>query len=133
MIESAPLVKLAFTEEQEELRRSVRRFLDDTSPMAEVRRLMDTDDGWDRAVWRAMAEQVGLQGIHVPEALGGAGLGHVELGVVLEELGRSLACVPYFSTVGLAVNALLTSGSFGTITDTRVPPRIVQLGLKLYF
>ena len=110
MIESAPLVKLAFTEEQEELRRSVRRFLDDTSPMAEVRRLMDTDDGWDRAVWRAMAEQVGLQGIHVPEALGGAGLGHVELGVVLEELGRSLACVPYFSTVGLAVNALLTSG-----------------------
>jgi len=110
VIESAPLVKLAFTEEQEELRRSVRRFLDDTSPMAEVRRLMDTDDGWDRAVWRAMAEQVGLQGIHVPEALGGAGLGHVELGVVLEELGRSLACVPYFSTVGLAVNALLTSG-----------------------
>jgi alkylation response protein AidB-like acyl-CoA dehydrogenase len=110
VIESAPLVKLAFTEEQEELRRSVRRFLDDTSPMAEVRRLMDTDDGWDRAVWRAMAEQVGLQGIHVPEALGGAGLGHVELGVVLEELGRSLACLPYFSTVGLAVNALLASG-----------------------
>ena len=108
--DGAPLVKLAFTEEQEELRRSVRRFLDDTSPMAEVRRLMDTDDGWDRAVWRAMAEQVGLQGIHVPEALGGAGLGHVELGVVLEELGRSLACLPYFSTVGLAVNALLASG-----------------------
>jgi len=108
--DGAPLVKLAFTEEQEELRRSVRRFLDDTSPMAEVRRLMDTDDGWDRAVWRAMAEQVGLQGIHVPEALGGAGLGHVELGVVLEELGRSLACLPYFSTVALAVNALLASG-----------------------
>jgi alkylation response protein AidB-like acyl-CoA dehydrogenase len=71
---------------------------------------MDTDEGWDRAVWRAMAEQVGLQGIHVPEAYGGAGLGQVELGIVLEELGRGLACVPYFSTVGLAINALLASG-----------------------
>jgi alkylation response protein AidB-like acyl-CoA dehydrogenase len=110
VIESAPQVRLAFSEEQEELRRSVRRFLDDTSPVAEVRRLMDTDEGWDRAVWKAMAEQVGLQGIHVPEAFGGVGLGHVELGIVLEELGRSLACVPYFSTVGLAVNALLASG-----------------------
>jgi alkylation response protein AidB-like acyl-CoA dehydrogenase len=110
MIDSAPLVKLAFTEEQEELRRSVRRFLDDTSPIGEVRRLMETEEGWDRAVWRAMAEQVGLQGIHVPEAFGGAGLGHVELGIVQEELGRCLACVPYFSTVVLAVNALLASG-----------------------
>ena len=55
MIESAPQVRLAFSEEQEELRRSVRRFLDDTSPVAEVRRLMDTEEGWDRAVWRAMA------------------------------------------------------------------------------
>ena len=120
--DGAPLVELAFTEEQEELRRSVRRFLDDTSPMAEVRRLMDTDDGWDRAVWRAMAERVGLQGIHVPEALGGAGLGHVELGVVLEELGRSLACVPYFSTVGLAVNALLASGeATGTLAVLEAP------------
>ena len=105
-----PQVRLAFSEEQEELRRSVRRFLDDTSPVAEVRRLMDTEEGWDRAVWRAMAERVGLQGIHVPEAFGGAGLGHVELGIVLEELGRSLACMPYFSTVGLAVSTLLASG-----------------------
>jgi len=108
--DSAPQVRLAFSEEQEELRRSVRRFLEDRSPMAEVRRLMETEDGWDRAVWRAMAEQVGLQGIHVPEAFGGAGLGQVELGIVLEELGRGLACVPYFSTVALAINTLLASG-----------------------
>jgi alkylation response protein AidB-like acyl-CoA dehydrogenase len=108
--DSAPQVRLAFSAEQEELRRSVRRFLDDTSPGAEVRRLMETEEGWDRAVWRAMAERVGMQGIQVAEAFGGAGLGHVELGIVMEELGRSLACVPYFSTVGLAVNALLTSG-----------------------
>jgi alkylation response protein AidB-like acyl-CoA dehydrogenase len=110
VIESAPLVKLAFTEEQEELRRSVRRFLDDTSPVGEVRRLMDTEEGCDPAVWARMAGQLGLQGIHVPEAFGGAGLGQVELCVVMEEMGRSLACLPYFSTVGLAVNALLASG-----------------------
>ena len=109
MIESARRTGLALTGEQEELRRSVRRFLDDTSPMDEVRRLMDTEEGYDPGVWRRMAE-LGLQGIHVPEALGGAGLGHVELAVVLEELGRTLACLPYFSTVGLAVNALLASG-----------------------
>src|SRR5262249_5870915 len=70
---------------------------------------MDTEDGFDRSVWQRMAE-LGLQGIHVPEAFGGAGLGQVELAVVMEELGRTLACVPYFATVGLAVNALLASG-----------------------
>jgi alkylation response protein AidB-like acyl-CoA dehydrogenase len=116
VIESAPQVGLAFTEEQEELRRSVRRFLDDTSPSGEVRRLMETDDGWDRVVWRRMAE-LGLQGIHVPEALGGAGLGQMELAVVMEELGRTLACVPYFSTVGLAINALLASGDEAAQAD----------------
>jgi alkylation response protein AidB-like acyl-CoA dehydrogenase len=110
VIESAPTLKLAFTEEQEELRRSVRRFLDDTSPVSEVRRLMDSEDGFERDTWKRMAEQLGLQGISIPEDLGGAGLGQVELAVVLEELGRTLACLPYFSTVGLGVNTLLASG-----------------------
>jgi len=110
VIDSAPLVKLAFTPEQDELRRSLRRFLDEVSPVAEVRRLMDTEEGYDPKVWSRMATELGLQGIHVPEAMGGAGLGQVELAVVFEELGRRLACVPYFSTVGLAVNTLLASG-----------------------
>jgi alkylation response protein AidB-like acyl-CoA dehydrogenase len=110
VIESAPLVKLAFTPEQEELRRSLRRFLEEVSPAAEVRRLMDTEAGYDPKVWSRMATELGLQGIHVPEAMGGAGLGQVELAVVFEELGRSLACVPYLSTVGLAVNTVLASG-----------------------
>jgi alkylation response protein AidB-like acyl-CoA dehydrogenase len=109
VIESAPKVGLALTDEQQELRQTVRRFLEDAAPMAEVRRLMDTEAGYDPDVWRRMAE-LGLQGISVPEALGGAGLGQVEVSVVMEELGRSLACLPYFSTVGLAVNTLLASG-----------------------
>ena len=110
MIESPAQVLLAFTQEQEELRRSVRRFLEDAAPMTEVRRLMDSEEGSDRAVWARMARELGLQGISVPEADGGAGLGQIELTVVFEELGRSLACLPYFSTVGLAINTLLASG-----------------------
>ena len=100
----------AFDAEQEELRTVVREFLDDTSPESEVRRLMDTDDGFDRSVWQRMAKGIGLQGLAVPERFGGAGAGMVEVGIVLEELGRSLACVPYFASTVLATTTLLRSG-----------------------
>ncbi len=103
-------MNFAFSEEQEELRRTVRAFLDQKSPEAEVRRLMDTEQGYDEAVWRQMGEQMGLQGLIVPEEFGGSGYSYVELIVVLEEMGRSLLCAPYFSTVALAANALIHSG-----------------------
>src|ERR1700676_3074136 len=103
-------VNFAFSEEQEELRKSVRRFLDDKSPETEVRRLMETEEGYDPAVWSQMAQQLGLQGLAIPEEFGGSGYSYVELIVVLEEMGRSLLCAPYFSTVALAANALLVSG-----------------------
>jgi alkylation response protein AidB-like acyl-CoA dehydrogenase len=103
-------MNFAFSEEQEELRRSVRRFLEDKSPMSEVRRLMETTEGYDPAVWEQMGSQLGLQGLIVPERFGGSGFGYVELIVVLEEMGRALLCAPYFSTVALATNALLSSG-----------------------
>jgi alkylation response protein AidB-like acyl-CoA dehydrogenase len=101
---------MTFTAEQDELRKSVRRFLEQKSPSAEVRRLMETDEGYDPAVWQQMAEQLGLQGMAVPEEYGGSGFGFVELVVVLEEMGRALLCAPYFSSVVLAVTALLESG-----------------------
>jgi alkylation response protein AidB-like acyl-CoA dehydrogenase len=103
-------VNFGFSEEQEELRKAVRRFLDDKSPSTEVRRLMETTEGYDPAVWSQMANQLGLQALAIPEAYGGAGFGYVELVVVLEEMGRTLLCAPYFSTVALAANALLSSG-----------------------
>jgi alkylation response protein AidB-like acyl-CoA dehydrogenase len=103
-------MNFAFSEEQEELRRSVRRFLEDKSPSAEVRRLMETTEGFDRAVWEQMANQLGLQALGIPEEYGGAGFGYVELIVVFEEMGAALLCAPYFATVGLAANALLSSG-----------------------
>jgi len=103
-------MNFAFSEEQEELRKTVRAFLDAKSSEASVREQMDTESGFDPAVWSQMGEQMGLQGLHIPEAYGGSGYGYVELGVVLEEMGRSLLCAPYFATVVLAANTLIHSG-----------------------
>ncbi len=102
-------MNLAFSDEQEELRRSVRRFLADKSPESEVRRLMETEAGYDAAVWAQMAEQ-GLQAMAIAEEYGGAGFSFVELVVVLEEMGRALLCAPFFSSVVLAGAALSASG-----------------------
>ena len=103
-------MNFAFSEEQEELRKVVKQFLEAKSPEAEVRRLMETEEGYDPDVWSQMAEQMGLQGLVVPEEFGGSGYSYVELIVVLEEMGRRLLCAPYFSTVVLAANTLLHSG-----------------------
>ena len=103
-------MNFAFSEEQEELRKSVRRFLEDKSPETEVRRLMETTEGYDPAVWSQMADQLGLQGLTIPEEFGGSGYTYVELIVVLEEMGRALLCAPYFASVALAANLLLVSG-----------------------
>lgn len=103
-------MNFAFSEEQEELRRTVRAFLEDKSPESEVRRLMETVEGYDPAVWRQMADQLGLQGLAIPEEYGGSGFTYVELAVVLEEMGRALLCAPYFATVALAANLLLHAG-----------------------
>lgn len=100
----------SFSEEQEELRSGVRRFLNDKSPETEVRRLMETTEGYDPAVWAQMGEQLGLQGLAIPEEHGGSGYGWAELVVVFEEMGRALLCAPYLATVALAAPALITSG-----------------------
>src|SRR5678810_215037 len=100
-------MQFAFTSEQEEFRSMLRRFFAETSPPAEVRRLMETERGFDPARWRALNETLGVCGVHVPEAYGGQGFGFVELGIVLEEMGRALVCVPYFASAVLAANAIL--------------------------
>jgi alkylation response protein AidB-like acyl-CoA dehydrogenase len=103
-------MNFAFSEEQEELRKVVKDFLNAKSDEATVRELMDTESGYDTAVWSQMGEQMGLQGLIIPEEFGGSGYGYVELIVVLEEMGRRLLCAPYFSTVVLAANTLMHSG-----------------------
>jgi alkylation response protein AidB-like acyl-CoA dehydrogenase len=104
-------VNFAFSDEQEQLRDAVRRFLEAKSPSTEVRRLMDTTEGYDPAVWAQMANELGLQSLHIPEEFGGQGFTFVELGIVLEEMGRVLLCAPYFSTVVLAADAIINAGT----------------------
>jgi alkylation response protein AidB-like acyl-CoA dehydrogenase len=100
----------AFDDEHEHLRASMRRFCESRSPSTEVRRLMATTEGYDPSVWAQMGGQLDVQGVAIPQRFRGAGLGHVELAIVLEEMGRVLFCTPYFATVVLAANALLCSG-----------------------
>jgi alkylation response protein AidB-like acyl-CoA dehydrogenase len=110
-------VNFAFSEEQEELRKTMRAFLEAKSPETAVREQMDTEQGYDPAVWSQMGAEMGLQGLIIPEEFGGSGYSYVELGVVLEEMGRSLLCAPFFSTVALAANTLLHAGDAAAQKD----------------
>ena len=103
-------MNFAFSEEQEELRKMVRSFLEAKSSETAVREQMETEKGYDAALWSQMAGEMALQGLAIPEEFGGQGFSFIELGVVLEEMGRALLCAPYFSSVVLAANALLQSG-----------------------
>jgi alkylation response protein AidB-like acyl-CoA dehydrogenase len=100
---------LGVSAEQDELRASVRRFLADRAPLTAVRELMETTDGIDAGVWRQAGEQLGLQGIAIPEQYGGSGFSFTEQAIVLEELGAALYGGPYLASTVLAATALLAS------------------------
>ena len=102
---------LVFTDDQEQFRESIQRFLADQMPTTKVRQLMATEHGIDSAVWQQASAQLALTGIHIPEAFGGAGFGAVELGIALEEMGGSLFCGPYFSGAVLSAYALMLCGA----------------------
>src|SRR5512139_1331608 len=104
-------MEFAFTDEQDQFRSVVRRFLSDKSPTTAVRRLMETADGYDPDVWRQLADDLALTGIHIPEGYGGAGFGPVELGIAMEEQGRALLCAPYFSSCVLAAGAITNAAT----------------------
>jgi alkylation response protein AidB-like acyl-CoA dehydrogenase len=104
-------MQFSFTEEQEEFRSVLRRFLEEKSPPTAVRKLMETETGWDRTVFRDLNQQLGLSAVHIPEAYGGQGFSFVELGIVLEEMGRALLCSPYFASTVLAATAIMNAGS----------------------
>jgi alkylation response protein AidB-like acyl-CoA dehydrogenase len=101
-------VILTLSDEQQELAKSVRGLLDRWLPDSELRRLMGTDTGQDSRIWGGIAD-MGLLGLTVPESFGGLGAGWADVGVVLEEAGRALLCVPYFSTAVLATTALIAA------------------------
>ncbi len=103
-------MNFAFSEEQEELRKSVRRFMEEKSSVKTVRSLMESSTGYDLDTWKQLSEQLGLCSLAIPEKFGGAGYGALETTVVFEEMGRALFCGPYFSTVAVAANVILSSG-----------------------
>ena len=102
---------LLLNEEQTLLRDSARGFLADNAPVAHLRKLRDSadKDGFSRDLWNTFA-QMGLAGVLVPEEQGGSGLGNVEAGVVMEEIGRNLTPSPFLSTSVVAATALRRAG-----------------------
>jgi alkylation response protein AidB-like acyl-CoA dehydrogenase len=104
-------MEFGFSEEQDEFRAMVRRFFEQRWPLAEVRRLSETPAGFDRGTWKQMAEELGLQGLALPEACGGQGFGFLELGIALEEMGRQLAGGPFLASAVLGAQAIRNAAS----------------------
>jgi len=98
---------LYLNEDQTALQDTIRDFVAEQAPVSHMRGLRDADDatGFSRDLWRSFAE-MGFTGILIDEADGGLGLGHVEAGVVLEEIGRNLSPSPFLTTAVAAVTAL---------------------------
>jgi alkylation response protein AidB-like acyl-CoA dehydrogenase len=103
---------LLLNDEQMMMRESIRGFIRENAPVSQLRKLRDTRDatGFSRELWAGFAE-MGLCGLLVPESFGGQGLGHVEAGIVMEEIGRNLASSPFLATALLAASALSRAGT----------------------
>jgi len=103
---------LVLTEEQSMLRDSARGLISGKAPVSHLRQLRDSKDvsGFSRELWKTFAE-MGFSGLLVPEEFGGSGLGCVEAGVVMEEIGRTLMPSPFLSTAVLAASALARGGN----------------------
>jgi alkylation response protein AidB-like acyl-CoA dehydrogenase len=103
-------MEFTWTPEQQDLRASTRRLLQNRAPLSRTRELAEAGTRHDPELWTAMAQQAGLQGIALPEEHGGSGGSWVDLALVLEEAGRVLLGGPFLSTVVLAAEAQLGSG-----------------------
>jgi alkylation response protein AidB-like acyl-CoA dehydrogenase len=101
---------LLYSEEEEALRAAVRDLLTDHCPPADVIARVESDAPHDLALWKSLAEGMGLAGLLVPEEQGGQGASAREAAVVLEELGRAVAPVPYLTSAVVATEALLACG-----------------------
>ncbi len=100
----------SFNEEQELLRDTARRFLEEKAPSTKVREIMATEAGYDEGLWKEIAAQ-GWQAMAIPEEYGGAGYSFLEQIVLMEEMGRAVFPAPYLSSVILAANLILETGS----------------------
>ncbi|WP_441964382.1 acyl-CoA dehydrogenase family protein [Mycolicibacterium houstonense] len=108
--------EFAFTDEQAQLRTAVRKFCAENFDEQTVRTLMESEPRFDPKVWARLGTELGVLGLAVPEADGGAGGTLVDQAVAVEELGAALACGPVFGTVFLTIPALVAA-SAGPVRD----------------
>ena len=99
-----------FSEDQILLRTTAREYLEEHAPLTVCRAVLESKAPYSDTLWKGAA-QLGWLGTAIPEEYGGTGLGHLELAVIAEEVGRSLAPIPFASSVYLATEALLVAGS----------------------
>ena len=104
-------MEFAFSQEQDELRRAARRFLEVASSEERVRAAMETEQGYDSATWEQLSEELAWTALTIPEEYGGLGMSYLDLHPLMEEMGRALLCSPFFSTICLGANALLLGGN----------------------
>jgi alkylation response protein AidB-like acyl-CoA dehydrogenase len=104
-------MEFSFSEDQNDLRRAARRFLEVASSEDRVRAAMVTERGFDASVWQQLSEELAWTALTIPEAYGGLGMSYLDLYPLMEEMGRALLCAPFFSTICLGANALLLAGT----------------------
>ncbi len=109
-------MNFAFNEEQREIQAAAKRLMDETAQLDRVLELTATSEGFSRDDYAQLAE-LGWTGLIVPEEHGGVGLSHVELVVVLEQMGMALYPSPFFASVCLAANALIEGAAVAPLSD----------------
>jgi len=114
---------LLYSDTEEALRDSVRRLFADCCPPDVVARAYDAEPPDFSEVWHTLAADLGVAGLLAPESLGGAGAGAREAAVVMEEIGRTVAPVPFLSSAVLATVALVAAG------DTETVPALAAGGI----
>jgi alkylation response protein AidB-like acyl-CoA dehydrogenase len=120
---------LGYSEVEQELRGSVRALLAARSPQSAVLAGTESAQPVDTALWRTLGGELGVAGLAVPEKWGGAGASWRETAVVLEELGRAVAPVPYLGSSVLATAALLAAGETELLTRAASGERVVALAV----
>jgi len=103
-------MEFAITSDQRMIQESARAFLTDAASLERLRASLESEAGWDCDLWSGLGN-LGFTGLMIPETYGGSGLGAVEMALVLEETGRTLAAAPFFETAVLATQAILTAGT----------------------
>lgn len=121
----------ALTEDQRFIQESAQAFLSDAAGPDALRAAVEGATGFDEALWSSLAGEMGFVGLMIPEAHGGSGLGAVEMALVLEQTGRTLAAVPFFETAVLAVQAVMACGTEAQQAD--LLPKLASGQIKACF